>query len=165
MAQLFSTMTVRENILMALSSREQVTWQVWKRLYQPQRDDEADDLLAQFGLDDVAQQPVNELSEGGLKLLDVALSLALKPRLLIMDEPTSGVSSEDKHAIMETLIHTVQATDTTLLFIEHDLEVVRQYAERVLVFVDGTIADSGAPDEVLSGDSLHQTIQKDGSNR
>ena len=117
----------------------------------------------------MAQQSVNELSEGGLKLLDVALSLALKPRLLIMDEPTSGVSSDDKYAIMDTLIDTVQAAGITLLFVEHDLDVVRQYAERVLVFVDGTIADSGSPDVVLADrDSLQLTMQQtmpgDGSN-
>lgn len=156
--QLFSSLTVLENLTFAQAAQAGRSLDFWTPLEHEAWAGEAMDLLDQFGLRDYAQQPVNELPEGGLKLLDVALSLALKPQLLLMDEPTSGVSAEDKFGVMDTLMEILGQTGVTIVFVEHDLEVVRRYAERVLVFSNGRIVADGAPRKILADADRYQRI-------
>jgi branched-chain amino acid transport system ATP-binding protein len=101
---------------------------------------------------------VAELPEGGRKLLDVVLSFALKPRLLLMDEPTSGVSIEDKFEVMDTLVGVLQQSDITTIFVEHDMEVVQRYSRRVLVFDNGEVIADGKPESVLMTPEVRKAI-------
>jgi branched-chain amino acid transport system ATP-binding protein len=101
---------------------------------------------------------VNELPEGGRKLLDIALSFALKPQLLLMDEPTSGVSIEDKFEVMDTLVGVLQQSDITTIFVEHDMEVVQRYSRRVLVFANGRVIADGDPASVLTDAEVRKMV-------
>jgi branched-chain amino acid transport system ATP-binding protein len=101
---------------------------------------------------------VDELPEGGRKLLDITMSFALKPKLLLLDEPTSGVSIEDKFEIMDTLIKVLQESGITTIFVEHDMEVIQRYAKRVLVFDDGRIIADGEPEAVLADPEVRKTV-------
>ena len=89
------------------------------------------------------------LPEGQRKLLDIAMALVLKPKLMIMDEPTSGVSSDEKHELMAVVMRALDERKVTSIFVEHDIDIVRRYATRLCAWIAGRVAADGSPDEVL----------------
>jgi branched-chain amino acid transport system ATP-binding protein len=109
-------------------------------------------ILERFGLLEYRERNAQVLPGGVRKLLDIALTMAAKPRILLLDEPTSGVSAEEKFGIMEMVMQAVKAEGATVLFVEHDMEVVSRFAERVLAFYDGRII-ADAPPEVALNDA------------
>ena len=111
----------------------------------------AEHLLARFGLSDYRQRNAQVLPGGVRKLLDIALTMVAKPRVLLLDEPTSGVSAEEKFGIMQMVLDAVRAEGATVLFVEHDMEIVSRFAQRVLAFYDGRII-ADAPPQVALGD-------------
>jgi len=147
--QIFAEHTVRECLLIAASARTN-SLNPWQRLEAAVDTDDVDATLALVGLSDRAQTRAELLPEGHRKLLDVAMALVLRPRLLIMDEPTSGVSSEEKHQIMATLMHALQERRVTSIFVEHDIDIVRRYASRLAAWIAGRIAADGPPEAVLA---------------
>jgi len=146
--QLFLEHTALENLMLAASSRDRVLWP-WLRLDTLPQRDEMRELLDLFGLLSVADKPIREMPEGVRKLIDIAVALALKPRLLLMDEPTSGVSSAEKVGIMDTLAHALAARRVTAVFVEHDMEIVERYARRIAVWSAGRILALGPPSQVM----------------
>jgi branched-chain amino acid transport system ATP-binding protein len=110
----------------------------------------ADRLLERFGLADYRDKNAQVLPGGIRKLLDIALTMVAKPKILLLDEPTSGVSAEEKFEIMEMIMKAVRAESITVLFVEHDMEVVSRFAQRVLAFYDGRIIADAPPDEALN---------------
>jgi branched-chain amino acid transport system ATP-binding protein len=146
--QLFLDHTVIESLLIAATSRERKLWTMQDLHTLPERG-EMMHLLALVGADDVADQKAIVLPEGKRKLVDIAMALALKPKLVLMDEPTSGVASAEKFAIMDVLVAALDAQGVTSVFVEHDMEVVQRYADRVAVWSAGKIQISGSPGEVL----------------
>ena len=101
---------------------------------------------------------MSELPHGGRKLLDIALSFALKPKILLMDEPTSGVSIEEKFQVMDTLVKVLQQGDITTIFVEHDMEVVQRYSERVIVFDTGRVIADGEPEKVMADPEVVRAV-------
>ena len=85
------------------------------------------------------------------KLIDIAMALVRRPKLLLLDEPTSGVSAEEKFAAMDRVIHAVAPDAATIVFVEHDMDIVSRYADRVVAFYSGRILADGDPDHVLNG--------------
>jgi branched-chain amino acid transport system ATP-binding protein len=156
--QIYRGLTVLENVLFALAARQRESYRPWRPLSTESRRAEALDLLTPFGLEEHAGRPVSELPEGGLKLLDIALSTALRPSVLLLDEPTSGVSSRDKFTVMETLLRVLRERKVTVIFVEHDMDVVTRYAERVLAFVEGRIVADGAPEDVLADPAVRKAV-------
>lgn len=156
--QLFLTLKVRENVLVALATREGRWGSGWRRLHEPSRVQAANEVLLQFGLLSQAERPAGELPEGGRKLLDVAMAFALRPRLLLMDEPTSGVSAKEKFQVMDTLVQALREAGVTALFVEHDMDVVRRYATRVLVLSNGRILADGPPAEILEDSEIRLAV-------
>jgi len=122
------------------------------------RVDEATALLEGFGLAGLEHTRADALNEGTRKLADIAMAVALKPRLLLMDEPTSGVAASEKLAIVETLARVLRATGVTAVFVEHDMEVVSRFADRVAVWSQGRILASGPPDEVLADPAVRREV-------
>ncbi len=146
--QLFLEHTALENLMLAAAARDGVRWP-WLRLGDLPQQDEMRELLDLFGLGAMADKPIRELAEGVRKLIDIAVALALKPRLLLMDEPTSGVSSAEKVGIMDTLARALAARRVTSVFVEHDMEIVERYARRIAVWSAGRILALGPPSEVM----------------
>jgi len=120
--------------------------------------DAAAALLAQFDLVRFRDRPAGELPEGIRKLLDIAMTMAAKPKVLLLDEPTSGVSAEEKFAIMDMVMEAVRAQGVTVLFVEHDMDIVARYAGRVLAFFDGRIISDGPPDVVLADAEVRKYV-------
>jgi len=156
--QICRGLTVLENVLVALAAGQRRSYRWWGALLTREREAEARRLLDPFGLGEHADRPVGQLPEGGLKLLDIALAAALEPNLLLLDEPTSGVSSKDKFAVMETLLRALRARQVTVIFVEHDMEVVTRYAERLLAFVEGRIIADGPPQQVLADPAVRKAV-------
>jgi branched-chain amino acid transport system ATP-binding protein len=156
--QLYTNMTVMESLLLSLAAESGNGGSFWHSLFGESRVAEGIDMLERFGLRMYADRFVSELPEGGRKLLDIMMSFALKPKLLLMDEPTSGVSIEDKFEVMDTLVKVLQESDITTIFVEHDMEVIQRYAKRVMVFNDGRIIADGEPDSVLEDPEVRRTV-------
>jgi branched-chain amino acid transport system ATP-binding protein len=129
--QLFSDQRVIDNMMLALAAKNGL-WTVVRPLETTDRREEAEALLGLVGLADDRNRISNTLPEGHRKLLDIAVALALKPRLLLLDEPTSGVSALERFPLMEALMGALRQRQITALFVEHDMDVVARYANRVL---------------------------------
>ena len=156
--QLYTSMTVLEGMLLSLSAAANESSNFWKPIYRDTWKSEALEILERFGLAEYANRAVNELPQGGRKLLDIALSFALNPKLLLMDEPTSGVSIEDKFQVMDTLVKVLKEGDITTIFVEHDMEVIQRYGERMLVFDTGRVMADGEPEQVLSDPEIKKIL-------
>jgi branched-chain amino acid transport system ATP-binding protein len=155
--QLYLSLTVMENLLLAFAARSGRVG-LWHRLHRQNWIHKGQEILMQFGLDRYGEQPVAELPEGARKLLDIALAVALQPRLLLMDEPTAGVSTQDKFAVMDTLVGTLRGSSITTVFVEHDMDVVRRYSRRALVFDQGRVIADGEPATVLADAGVKRAV-------
>lgn len=156
--QLYTGLTVLENMLIAVATRAGKSLDFWSSLNRDSWREEAFGVLKQFGFEDDARQLVANLPEGGRKLLDVALSFILKPKLLLMDEPTSGVSGKEKFTVMDALLNALKESGVTTVFVEHDMEIVERYAERALAFDNGRVVADGSVDVVLTDASVRQAV-------
>jgi len=155
--QLYLGLTAIENLLLALAARAGRVG-VWGVLHQPEWTGEGRQILAQFALDHYADRPAGELPEGARKLLDIAVAAALGPRLLLMDEPTSGISTDDKFEVMDTLVAALGGSRITTVFVEHDMDVVLRYSRRVLVFDQGLVIADGEPATVLADAGVRRAV-------
>lgn len=155
--QLFAEHTVLQNVALAVASREGGL-SLWRPLLRPAYRDEAEELIGRFGLGNVAQVRADALNEGTRKLVDIAMAVALRPRLLLMDEPTSGVAASEKMAIVETLVRVLRGAGVTAVFVEHDMDVVGRFADRVAVWGQGRIAALGPPQRVLNDPEVQRTV-------
>jgi len=148
--QVFTEHTVRDCLLIAASSVHRRGGGLWRSLDRAVDADEVDNTLELLQLAGRADDIAGDLPEGQRKLLDVAMALVLRPKLMIMDEPTSGVSTDEKHALMAVLMRALDERKVTSIFIEHDIDIVRQYATRLAAWIAGRIAADGRPQDVLS---------------
>jgi len=146
-----------ENMLIAAASRRgrPSGFQALSTLSEVQ---EMERLLDLVNIRSYAARKARELPEGQRKLVDIALALALKPKLLLMDEPTSGVASSEKLDIMDILITALAKEKVTSVFVEHDMDMVERYADRVAVWNVGKIQKLGTPAEVLADPKVREQV-------
>ena len=145
--QLFRDLTVVENIAMSIFERTGGAASLWSRA-SARADviDEAMDLLAQLHLEGDALVPVRELAYGRQRLVEIAITLGLKPSVLLLDEPAAGVPSAESHIILDAIA--ALPDDIAVLIIEHDMDIVFKFAQRITVLVAGGILVEGTPDEI-----------------
>jgi branched-chain amino acid transport system ATP-binding protein len=116
-------------------------------------------LLQRFGLSEHRQRRVAELPGGVRKLLDIAMALTGQPKLLLLDEPTSGVSAEEKFPMMDTIMDALgHEQGTTVLFVEHDMDIVERHASRVIAFYAGRVIADDAPAVALATDDVRRYV-------
>ncbi len=156
--QLFDALTARENLEIAVAAQHARGISGLAMLKQSGLEARAEAMLAEFALQPFAESLCGTLPEGIRKLLDIAIALVGSPRVLFLDEPTSGVASEEKFAIMDRVIAAAKHTGVTILFVEHDMEIVRRYSERVIAFFEGTVLIDSTPSLVLSDDKVRSYI-------
>ncbi|WP_254525674.1 ABC transporter ATP-binding protein [Natrinema caseinilyticum] len=153
-------LTLVENVRSAILSREQRNNSLFTVLnWENDTRAEAIALLDEFGLADQQEAYAEAIPHGDKKILDVCMSVALRPKLLILDEPTSGVATENKYAIMDRLQNYFETSDSAVLFIEHDMELIADYAERVVAMDQGRKIIDGLPGEVLEDETVKQRIR------
>src|SRR5690606_25485259 len=92
------------------------------------------------------------------KLLDIAMALTGRPKLLLLDEPTSGVSVQEKFPMMDTIVSALEREGVTVLFVEHDMEIVTRYADRVIAFYSGRVIADDPPDAVLADEQVQRYV-------
>jgi len=155
--QLFIELTAAENLTVAISGVTR-TLSFHSPAEAQDRHSKALELLGRFGLADLADRPISELAGGVRKLIDIAMALVRRPKLLLLDEPTSGVSAEEKFATMDRVIHAVSPDAATIVFVEHDMEIVSRYADRVVAFYQGRILADGEPGEVLKDQEVRRYV-------
>jgi branched-chain amino acid transport system ATP-binding protein len=165
-AQVFTTLSVQDNMAVALGIARRAAGALWRPLRTTSLLADADAILERYRIADYRHALASELPQGVRKLLDIAMAVAASPRLVLLDEPTSGISVEEKYEIMEVVVGALTAAGLTVLFVEHDMEIVERYAERVLAFYDGTVIADGPPAEALHdeqvvryvvGETLHRS--------
>ncbi len=146
---LFDERTVFDNVAQAIFSREGKTGNLMKLAENDHEvTSESLELLQRFGLDDKRDTLAGALAQGERKLLDVAVAYALRPTLLCLDEPTSGVSTRDKSQIMDTISSVVRDDNIAAVIVEHDMDVVFKYSDRIVVMHQGMILADGTPEEI-----------------
>jgi branched-chain amino acid transport system ATP-binding protein len=152
---LFRRLSVIENITLAISEREGVAGHFFRAAgHYRAVIEEAYALLESLGLAEEALRPVNELAYGRQRLVEIAVSLGLKPKVLLLDEPAAGVPSGEAGAVID-MIERLPA-HVALLIIEHDMDLVFRLASRITVLVQGSVLVEGAPNEIADNPQVRQ---------
>jgi len=149
LVNLFDGLTVLDNVSLSIFSREGKTRKLLRLAESDQAvRAEAMEVLGRFGLETKRDLLAGGIAQGERKLLDVAVAYALRPKILLLDEPTSGVSTRDKAQIMDTVSAVVRAGTVTAVVIEHDMDIVFKYSDRVVVMHEGAFLADGRPEEI-----------------
>jgi branched-chain amino acid transport system ATP-binding protein len=157
--QLFGNITVLDNVRTALFSKYGM---IRRGLLPADRyssvTDEAIKILENFNLADKRNLTPTGLSEGDLKILDIAIAFALKSKLLLLDEPTSGVATSDKFKVMDSIISAIKREKISTLIIEHDMDIVSGYSDRVIVMHEGKVMAEGRPNEIMENKEVKAVV-------
>jgi len=138
----FASMTALENVQMALISRERKLFQLWRPAASLYRD-EAMELLEQVGMAAQAERACGVLAYGDIKRVELAVALANRPRLLLMDEPTAGMAPQERNALMALTKKLMVERNLSVLFTEHSMDVVFAFADRMIVLARGQLIAEG----------------------
>ncbi len=156
----FGSMSVRENVQAALLSHHRRNYAMWARASAFHLE-EADALLERVGMREQAARPCAELAYGDLKRVELAVALANRPRLLLMDEPTAGMAPEERGALMALAAGLAREDNLAVLFTEHDMSVVFGFATRVIVLHLGEIIAAGTPEAVRNNARVREVYLGD----
>jgi branched-chain amino acid transport system ATP-binding protein len=153
--QTFGSLSVAQSVQQALLSHHRRTLGLWRAARDLYRDD-AFALLARVAMSEQADRPCAVLAYGDLKRVEVALALAHRPRLLLMDEPTAGMAPDERRQLM-TLIRDLARTERlAVLFTEHDMDVVFAHADRIMVMNRGELIADGTPEKVRDDPAVRE---------
>ncbi|MDR7555026.1 MAG: ABC transporter ATP-binding protein [Armatimonadota bacterium] len=159
LVNLFDQLTALDNVRLALFARN---GKIRTATTLAERDtairDEAMAILEQFGLAPKWDLPAASLAQGERKLLDVAVAYALRPQLVLLDEPTSGVGTREKGRIMDTVASVCREGGLTAVIVEHDMDIVFTYSDRILVMHQGQILADGPPEQIRADDRVVTTL-------
>jgi branched-chain amino acid transport system ATP-binding protein len=152
---LFPNLTVAENILMACQALERTKYVMFRRLSSYRRiTDRCHNLLKEFELWQKRDELVKNLSHGYQRQIEVAMALAEKPRLLLLDEPAAGLSSAETHSL--TLLLKKLDPNITILLIEHDMDVAFEFAEKITVLYQGKFLTEGTKEEIKKNPTVQE---------
>jgi branched-chain amino acid transport system ATP-binding protein len=157
----FPTMTVRENVQVALISHGGRLFDGWTSAAKVATV-EAGRLLELVGMSGYAERPCGELAYGDLKRLELAVALANQPKLLLMDEPTAGMAPRERIELMRLTAQIAREQSIGVLFTEHDMDVVFEHADRILVLNRGTLIAQGSPQEVRANPQVQAVYLGEG---
>jgi ABC-type branched-subunit amino acid transport system ATPase component len=147
--RLFADLTVLESVIMAVNERLGLGARFWKPVgAYPDAIDEAVKLLEQLRLLDVAHAPTRSLAYGKQRLIEIALALAAKPQVLLLDEPAAGVPTSESRELFESIA--ALPREVTILLIEHDMDLVFRFADQISVLVNGALLTQGTPEAIAN---------------
>ena len=155
--QIFEPMTAWENLLIALGTSKS-NHSYFRDARSPENSKYIDEILDRFSLNDFANRQVSELPGGVRKLLDIAMALVRKPEILLLDEPTSGVGTEEKYPLMDTIAKALASENLTVIFVEHDMDIVQNYSDRIIAFYQGSVIADGNSKQVLSDENVQEHV-------
>lgn len=156
---IFENLTVFDNICLALLSRYNKSFNIFSPLNRDKKlIKEVYDVAKTFGLDQYLDKPAKGMPHGCKKLLDVAMAYALNPKVLLLDEPTSGVTTAEKLPLMEIIKRAVSERGITTIMVEHDMDIVFSYSDRIVIMHSGKILAEGKPKEILESTEIAKVI-------
>ena len=160
LVQIFPQLTVAETIAAAVVSQQQKQWRLFSALSADATlETRVREIAGIFGLSDRLQNAARMLSQGEKKLLDVASAFALSPEVILLDEPTSGVSTSEKHALMRTLIGAAKAAAVrAIILVEHDMDLVASYSQRIVALAEGKVLADLPPGPFFSDPHIIATV-------
>jgi len=165
-AQVFQSASVSDNLLIALGIAEADGASGLRRLRRPELMARVDALLERYRIAEYRDQRAGTLPQGVRKLLDIAMAMVARPQILLLDEPTSGISSEEKFGLMDIVMGALAEDGVTVLFVEHDMEIVERHVGRVLAFYQGEVICDAPPAEALVDPRVREfVIGEDPHNR
>jgi branched-chain amino acid transport system ATP-binding protein len=147
-ASIFPTFTVEESLQAAVTAHRKQSLRLGRRFPLPETRGRAEEVLAMLGLEAVRDVRACELSHGDQKLLDIALALVLRPKVLLLDEPTAGMGPEERLQMMDRIQRQWQREAMTLIFIEHDMDIVFRVAQTIRVLSYGAVLAEGTPEQI-----------------
>jgi ABC-type branched-subunit amino acid transport system ATPase component len=152
---LFRSLPVLDNVALGIAERTGIAGRLWRpaSAFREIRD-EAMELLATLGLAEDAASPVLDLPYGKQRLVEIAIALGLKPKVLLLDEPAAGVPSTESERILRVL--DALPSDISILIIEHDMDLVFRFARRITVLVQGEVLVEGTPAEISGNRRVHE---------
>ena len=156
--QLFATATTLENLMVAMGVAETGPVPFWAPLDTDDRTTRCEEILRTYQILDYRDQYAQTLPQGVRKLLDIAMASVHDPKFLMLDEPTRGVTAAEKFGIMDIVVTALKRNKVTVLFVEHDMEIVERYATRVLAFYEGRIIADADPTAALSDEQVRRYV-------
>ena len=162
---IFPTFTVKESIMAAILAKYNGLHNVWLRFKSHPVQEESENVAKITGLENVLDIRGEELSHGDQKLLDIALALAMKPKILLLDEPTAGMGPEERWKMINKVKELWKKTKMTLVFIEHDMDIVFDVAQKVFVLQQGKILAEGLPKEIRKNQGVIDAYLGGGQKR
>jgi branched-chain amino acid transport system ATP-binding protein len=159
--QIFASLTVLENMRAATAIAHgsgRLIHQALTPLHSPSTTAQSEAALELFRIAGYRHTRAATLPQGVRKLLDIAMAVAGAPRVLLLDEPTSGISIEEKFGLMDVVMAALKDRRITVLFVEHDMDIVERYADRVLAFYDGAVIADGSPAATLANPRIQELI-------
>jgi len=157
-SQVFVSLSVLENLLTAVAIAESPGFGMLRALRRPELVERAEQLMTRYRIAGFRDHLASDLSQGARKLLDIAMAMAGHPKILLLDEPTSGISSEEKSPLMDVVMDALREEQLTVLFVEHDMEIVERYVDRVLAFYQGEIICDAPPAEALRDAKVQEYV-------
>lgn len=160
LVHVFPKLTVEETIAAALVTRQRKRWQMFSSLHADAgMRKRAREVAEIFGLENRLDTVSQLLSQGEKKLLDVASAFALDPEVILLDEPTSGISTNEKHRVMKTLIVAAnRAGVKSMILVEHDMDLVATYSDRIIAIAEGKVLADLPPKEFFSTESVIEIV-------
>ncbi|NMF99312.1 ABC transporter ATP-binding protein [Aromatoleum toluolicum] len=153
--RLFADLTVLESVTMAVNERIGIGARFWRPVgAYAEAVDEAASLLSTLRLLDLAHEKTRNLAYGKQRLIEIALALAMKPGVLLLDEPAAGVPTSESRELFETIA--ALPRDVTILLIEHDMDLVFRFADCISVLVSGALLTGGTPDEIANNPKVKE---------
>lgn len=153
-AALFPSLTVTQALTAAVTSHQQRSWTLLKRFPLDETKESVEEIIELLGLQQKANLVSRNLSHGDQKLLDIGLSLAMKPKLLLLDEPTAGMGPDERWRMIDKVQDLWRTKKMTVLFIEHDMDIVFKIAQRIYVLKYGAVLAQGSAGEVRSNQDV-----------
>jgi ABC-type branched-subunit amino acid transport system ATPase component len=164
-SNLFGKLSVLENVFLAVSERSNASFDLWTGAGKKRElIDKAEHLIEQLRLTDNIHDPVSQIAYGRQRLVEIALALALEPRVLLLDEPAAGIPHSETDVLLEAVYSL--PTNIAILMIEHDMQVVRRFASEVTVLVGGAVLMTGTPKDVMVSEQVREVyLGHAGANR
>ena len=158
--QVFENLGVLENIIITELVAKNKQNSFFEYAYSKKNYQNAIKLLEKFSfdIDKFKDKAVKELPQGARKVLDILIAIIGKPKVILLDEPTSGISTDEKNIIMKNILRAIKEFNISVLFIEHDMEIVEKFSERVVAFYNGEIIADDKPSKVFNQNNVKKFI-------
>jgi branched-chain amino acid transport system ATP-binding protein len=153
-ASIFPTLTAAQSLEASVLARRRKMSNILHPFSQPASRERADELMEMLGLQSRADTLASHLSHGDQKLLDIGIALALEPRMLLLDEPTAGMGPEERWQMIERVHYLWERQKITIVFIEHDMDIVFAHAQTIRVLYYGALLAQGTPDEIRNNQAV-----------